>query len=66
MINLTQWESGLDVYLDPDAIVAITDLAPFQLETNECGRRTRVDYANGLIVLVSETAAEIADLIGND
>lgn len=69
MIKLTDWESGLPVYLDPTHIKQIRQLPakicnPLDEDDppQELGGRTRIDTLSDLL-LVRETAEEIVAMI---
>lgn len=68
MIQLTQYETGKAVLIDSRTITSVRELGAFVSDISDVpqeeGDRTRVDYGNQQLVLVTESAAEITKLIG--
>lgn len=63
-IRLTQYDSELEMEVDPSIIIAITQLSASHGRLgNENGLRTRIDSKGGLIWMVKESLDEISDKI---
>jgi hypothetical protein len=65
-LTLTDYETGLPVYVDTDRIAGIRQLAAFSdnLICQEEGERTRIDTTYGDILLVRESADSFASKAG--
>ena len=64
LIALTLYDSHKTVLLRPSEIVAIVPMEAFQSGKVEGGQRTRIDYQQDGMVLVTESPEQIMKLLG--